>query len=73
MGQKKSMGKLECVKLKIRMKTRKYLGINETKHNVPKQNLMDATKEYLRGKFIALHPYVLKKKISTKKPNFIHQ
>ena len=37
------------------------------------QNLSDARKAVLRGKFIVINTYIKNKKISNKQPNFILQ
>ena len=49
---------------------KKYLETNEN-GNTMIQNLWDAAKAVLREKFIVVHAFLKKKKISNKQPNFI--
>ena len=50
------------------MKIKKYLETND-KENTTTQNLWDAAKAVLRGKFIAIQAYLKKQEISSKQSN----
>ena len=52
---------------KIKEEIKKYLEIND-KENTMIQNLWDAAKAVLRGKFIAMQPYLDTRKISNQQP-----
>ena len=61
----------QWVNKEIKRKIKKYFGTNENGNTIY-QNLWDAEKAILRGKFIAIKSVLRKRKIS-KEPNFTSQ